>query len=139
MPLTSPPLIEVRDEGVSQGYVSTIDAVGAGVVASVSGNVGTLTISGGGGGALTVTETEVDFGTTPTRDKQFSVTDAGIGAASKILISESGKAATGRVAGDSQWDSIACAALPAAGSMTVYCVASPGPVVGKRKLQYVIG
>jgi hypothetical protein len=94
--------------------------------------------SGGGGGG-TVTEVEVDFGTTPVFDATFTITDAAItSSASKVVISESGKPATGRVAGDAQWDSILCSANPSAGSAAVYARANPGPVVGKRKLQYSV-
>jgi hypothetical protein len=93
--------------------------------------------AGGGGG--TVTEIEVDFGTKPTFNGRFSVTDAGVSGTSKVVVTESGKIATGRVAsGDAEWDSIISAALPAAGSFTLFCTAQPGPVVGKRKLQYSV-
>ena len=64
--------------------------------------------------------------------------DAGISGTSKVLIAESGKPATGRAAGDAQWDSIAVAAAPGVGSMAVYATAHPGPVVGKRTLHYMV-
>lgn len=83
-------------------------------------------------------EIEVDFGTAPVYDKAFTVVDATVSAASKILVSESGKAATGRVAGDAAFDSIAAAALPGSGQFTLYCTANPGPVVGRRILQYQV-
>lgn len=41
--------IEVQDEGTSQGRVRTINWVGAGVAATVSGSVATVTVSGGAG------------------------------------------------------------------------------------------
>lgn len=44
--------IEARDEGTSQGFVRTLDFVGAGVAASVSGSVATVTINGGAGGDI---------------------------------------------------------------------------------------
>lgn len=94
------------------------------------------TVSGGGG--ATWTEAEIDFGTTPRYEANFTITDASASATSKIAISESGKTATGRADGDSQWDSITLTALPASGSFTAYAVATPGPVVGKRKVQYSI-
>lgn len=87
--------------------------------------------------SLSVTETEVDFGTTPTTDKLFTITDAGVSSTSKIIIQESGKPATGRAAGDAQWDSITYAAYPGTGSFTVYAKAS-GSVVGKRKVEYMV-
>ena len=88
-------------------------------------------------GSLTITETEVDFGTTPTTDALFTITDAGVSATSKIIVQASGKPATGRVAGDDQWDSITYSANPGTGSFSVYAKAS-GSVVGKRKIHYTV-
>lgn len=130
--------VEVQDEGVSQGFVRALNFAGAGVSAAVSGSTGTVTIAGGGGGGASATEVEVDFGATPAWDALFTVTDAAVSGTSKIMIAESGKVATGRVLGDSQWDSISCAANPGAGSFSVYALAHPGPVVGKRTLIYTV-
>ena len=95
--------------------------------------------AGGGGGGGTWTEVEIDFGSTkPQYDAQFTITDAGVSSSSKLIVLESGKAATGRVLGDSQWDSIGLSANPGAGNFVVYAVANPGPVKGKRKIQYQI-
>lgn len=93
---------------------------------------------GPAGTGATITEVEVDFGTVPKYDANFVIVDALISATSKVTISESGKPAVGRVAGDSQWDSINIAANPGTGSMTIYCMAHPGPVAGRRKLQYQV-
>jgi hypothetical protein len=98
--------------------------------------VGT-TLNAAGGGGSTWTEAEVDF-LTPSYDYQFTVTDATVGVASKITVIPCGKAATGRTADDWQWDGITFAALPAVGSFTLYATAHPGPVVGKRKIQYSV-
>ena len=94
----------------------------------------TLNASGGGS---TWTEAEVDF-LTPSYDYQFTITDAAVDVASKITVIPCGKAATGRTADDWQWDGITFAALPAVGSFTLYAVAHPGPVIGKRKIQYSV-
>lgn len=141
LPATSQVGIQFQDEGVALGTPATADVVnfvGAGVVASRAVNTITVTISGGGGGSFAMTEVEVDFGSTPRFDAQFSIADGTVAPSSKVLIQESGKAATGRVTGDSQWDSIDVAALPAAGSFIAYCRADPGPVVGRRLLQYAV-
>jgi hypothetical protein len=97
---------------------------------------GTFAVPPGGSGSFAVTETEVDFGTTPVTDKTFTVTDASITGTSKIMVTESGSIGTGRVAsGDSLWDTISYSCVPAAGSFTLYARAS-GAVVGFRKLFY---
>lgn len=98
-------------------------------------------IAGGGGGGGTAdawTETEVDFGTTPVFDAQFTITDAAITSSSKINVLPCGKAATGRTADDWQFDGAVFAANPASGSATCYATFIPGPIVGKRKIQYLV-
>lgn len=90
-------------------------------------------------GSATWTEYEIDFGSTPTFDASFTVVDAAVSASSEIAVVQSGATATGRAAGDAQWDSIAYAAAPGAGQFTLYALAYPGPVVGKRKILYQVG
>ena len=43
MPIVPATRIEVRDEGATQGFVRTVDFVGAGVAATVSGTIATVT------------------------------------------------------------------------------------------------
>ena len=52
MPIIPANNVEVRDEGVSKGFVRTLDFVGASVVAAVVGTVGTVTVSAGGAGDI---------------------------------------------------------------------------------------
>lgn len=93
--------------------------------------------SGGGGGAWT--EVEVDFGSTPVYDAAFTITDAAITSPSvKVIVVPSGKPATGRTADDWQWDGGSFAANPGTGSAACYATFFPGPIVGKRKLQYQV-
>jgi hypothetical protein len=51
MSITNPSLIDIRDEGVSQGRVTALDFTGAGVAASVAGFVGTVNVPGSSGGS----------------------------------------------------------------------------------------
>lgn len=53
--------LQLKDEGVAQGAVRTLDCVGAGIACTRSGSTGTLTVAGGGGGGNFVAVT-VDFG-----------------------------------------------------------------------------
>jgi len=85
------------------------------------------------------TEYEIDFGTTPVYDATFTVTDATVTALTEVAVVQSGATATGRAAGDALFDAITYAAVPAAGSFTLYALAYPGPVVGKRKILYQVG
>jgi hypothetical protein len=67
------------------------------------------------------------------------VTDANCtSSALHVAVVQSSNVATGRTAGDLEWDQLLLSALPAAGSFTVTAMAFPGPVVGKRKIQYQI-
>lgn len=107
--------------------------------ANLTFSAGTLSASGGGGGSATWTEVEIDFGNTPIYDAIFTITDASISSTSKVVISPSGKPATGRTADDWQWDGATLSANPGTGTATCYAIFSPGPIVGRRKLQYQIG
>lgn len=127
----------IEDEGVAITQRSVLDFVGAGVTVTDTGAKTQVSIPGGGGASWT--EVEVDFGSTPVYEDSFTITDAGIGAGSVMQVLPCGKAATGRTADDWQWDSAMFAALPAAGSATVYAVFVPGPIVGKRMVQYSVG
>ncbi len=88
---------------------------------------------------LTVTEVELDFGSAPVDSMSFLVVDAAVTATSKITISQSGAAATGRDADESEMDPIAASATPGVGQVTVMCTALKGRVVGKYKFNYQIG
>ena len=91
-------------------------------------------------GAASWTEVEIDFGSLPVYDATFTITDAAItSSAVKVALVPCGKAATGRTADDWQWDGGTFVANPGTGSATCYATFSPGPIVGRRKLQYQIG
>lgn len=100
-----------------------------------------MQVPGGGSSppsSATWTELEVDFGSTPLFDTSFTITDASISASSKVIVVPSGKPATGRTADDWQWDGAVFAANPGSGSATCYALFSPGPIVGKRYIQYQV-
>lgn len=91
------------------------------------------------GGSAAWTEYEIDFGTTGVYDATFTVVDAAVGVTTEVAVVQSGATATSRAAGDALWDAITYAAVPAAGSFTLYALAHPGPVVGRRKILYQVG
>lgn len=84
------------------------------------------------------TETEVDFGTEPAWSATFTVTDALVSGASKIVCTPSGNPATGRVGNDLEWDNLLLGGIPGAGSFTLTALAMPGPIVGPRKVFYQV-
>ena len=133
-------LLETEVSGLSESIddrVAALLVAGSNITLTYNDVADTLTIATSGGAGASWTEAEVDF-LTPSYDYQFMVTDAAVGVASKITVIPCGKVATGRTADDWQWDGITFAALPAVGSFTLYAVAHPGPVIGKRKIQYSV-
>jgi hypothetical protein len=83
-------------------------------------------------------EVEVDFGTTPEWSKTFTITQAAVTGASKILVFPSGNPATDRVGDDASWDNLLLSAVAGAGEFNVTVMAVPGPVVGKRNIYYQV-
>lgn len=115
-----------------------------GWICTASGSPGTweaMNVPSGvfGGSGASWGEAEIDFGAQPVYSAEFTITDAGITATSKVTVLPSGKPATGRTADDWAWDGATFAANPGTGSATCYAVFTPGPIVGKRKIQYTIG
>lgn len=84
MGVHNPLPLEIRDEGVSQGFARAIDFVGAGVAAAVAGSVATVLIPGGSGGGLTYTELTQDLGTAR-RSGTFDITGLAGLTAGKIV------------------------------------------------------
>jgi hypothetical protein len=95
--------------------------------------VDTITISTTAG--VTITETEIDFGSLPVQGKKFTITQAGVLPASLVSVSPSGNVATDRVGDDYEWDSINFSAKPNTGTFTLTAYAS-GRIRGKRKILY---
>jgi len=135
----SPPQgIVIQDEGIAQGRARTLNCTGAGITCSVSAGTATINATGGSG-TFTVTEVELDFGSTATAYANFSVTDAAVTATSKLLWTQSGNTPTGGQTDDSEMDPVACSIRPATGSFTARCKAMDGPVRGKLKFWYSVG
>lgn len=91
-----PKILELRDEGVFKGKIGVLDAVGAGVTASVVGNVGTLTIPGGGGGGGSFTIVEANLGSSPAWRGLFTFADATVIKTSVITIMQAPGPYTGK-------------------------------------------
>ena len=124
----------VEDEGTPVTQRTNINFTGAGVSVADSGGKTTVTIAGGAG-SFSVTEAEVDFGTTAVKTKRFTITDAAITAASKIMVTPSGSVATGRVGNDWEWDAINFSALAGTGQFILTAFTNTY-VAGKRKIFY---
>lgn len=104
-----------------------------------TGATGPAGPTGPAGAGADWTAVEIDFGTTPVWDKTFTITDAAVTALSNVAAVTSSVTATGRVGNDAVWDSLVLSATPAAGSFELSAMAIPGPIVGRRVVQYQIG
>lgn len=92
----------------------------------------------GGGGGVTLTEVEIDFGSTPVTSKTFTITDAAVtGPTKNILVYTSPNVATGRAGNDWELDMPFFSALAGTGDFTL-SVIFHSHVVGKRKINYQI-
>ncbi len=90
-------------------------------------------------GGATWTSAEIDFGTAPAYSATFTIVDAEVSTSSKVVAVPDGATATGRVGNDWEWDGIVFACVPATGEFTLTALATPGPVVGRRKVYYQVG
>lgn len=106
---------------------------------ALTGKFDMIDVASGGGGSTTITSIEVDFGTTPTSYKTFNIIDSAVSASSSLIINQSGTPATGRPADESEMDPIIFAGKAASGSFTLIASTLNGPVVGKYKVNYIVG
>ena len=86
-----------------------------------------------------IAEVEIDFGAAALREKRFTITNAAVTAATKIVATQSGKAATGRSADENEMDYLHLRAVPGAGTFTLHAACLTGRVSGKFKVSYLIG
>jgi hypothetical protein len=93
----------------------------------------------GAGGSATITEIEIDFAGPAVRQKRFTITDAAIVPTSKITVSQSGRAATGRAADENEMDQLVFAAIPQTGTFILIASSQTGRVAGKYKANYMVG
>lgn len=136
MPLNNPPIL-IKNNGITQGAVNTINFIGS-VSATIAGNVAIINV-GGSGGSATITQVEVDFGSTPTYTYNFTINDIIVNATSHILVTQSGAAATGRNADENEMDPIIFSALPQNGKFILRANSLNGPLVGKYRVNYMVG
>ncbi len=86
-----------------------------------------------------ISEVEIDFGASAVREKRFTISNAAVTAATKIVATQSGKAATGRSADENEMDYLHLRAVPGAASFTLHAACLTGRVSGKFKVSYLIG
>ncbi len=112
---------------------------GTNITLTTNAGTDTITIDATGGGA-SVTETEVDFGSTPVGEiAAFTITDASVTGASIIMVCLSGAAPTGKDQDELEMDSFHMWALPGSGEFSLYMRPLEGYVADKFKVNYIVG
>ena len=110
---------------------------GTNVTITTDAGADSVTINASGG-SIVSGDVEFDFGTDPVWSGQFTITDAGISPSSILIVTPSG-AATGRHADDWQWDGASIGVVAGSGSAVCHVNFHPGPVVGPRAFNYLVG
>ena len=127
--------ITLQDEGVDQGRVQKLNCTGAGVTCSKSGAVGTINATGGSG-SFSISEAEIDFGNSEVFfDGVFTVVDASINSAHRLLVNQSGEAPTGKDEDENEMDALALRAVAGTGQFTLYVTCHEG-CHGTFKINY---
>lgn len=101
-----------------------------------AGIVNGLSVSGSGG-SFNATSIEIDVGQIPIYTSTINIIDSSIISTSKILVWQDGLAST-MYSDDPSMDNILCTTVAKSGSFDLFISAVPGPIVGKRKINYVI-
>lgn len=114
-----------------QGATGAQGPIGFTGVQGVTGPAGT--------NATIFYEIEIDFGSIPQQTKTFLITDSNVFSTSKIIVCQSGKAATGRQADENEMDPLLCSATPFNGSFILIVSALRGSITGKYKINYIVG
>jgi hypothetical protein len=135
--------ITTQDEGSTLSTtVTTLNFVGAGVVATGAGATTTVTIAGGGGGSSAFTLIEKDLGTNPRRAGKFTVTGlAGLTITKPVNMFQAVGPYTnkGTLADEAEMDGLIVKAIvTAADTITAYWNSATA-VRGNFKFNYLVG
>lgn len=90
------------------------------------------------GGTSSYSQAEIDFGEKPIFSAEFEIFDPAVTTSSTIVVLPTSLTATGRVGNDAAWDQLVMSAAPNTGSFTLSVTLVPGPVVGRRIIQYQV-
>jgi len=98
----------------------------------------------GGGGSASITQTEVDFGSTPLRFKEFTITDAGVSPASQIISTIAYESTTGEPAGytdnaEEMNEECHMSCKAGSGQFTLLTTSEHKVLHGKLKINYLVG
>jgi hypothetical protein len=69
----------------------------------------------------------------------FTITNASVTTSSKIMVVQSGAAATGRQSDENEMDPLIFSAVAGTGQFTLYANSTSGPVYGLYNIYYMLG
>lgn len=91
-------------------------------------------------GGVDVKQTEIDFGSTPISDKEFTITDASVTGTSQIVVSVAYENTTNNTADEVVATGLmVTAGKPTSGSFTLTAWSNTDLLVGKYKVNYIVG
>lgn len=127
----------VQDEGTPLTARSTINFVGAGVTATDSGSVTTVTIPGGGGGGITVTRATITVPANTVGEYTATVVDGSATGTSKVQCQIAINTAIDQN-GPDEVGNMSVYALPGTGSIAFTLTKSTGFFVGPFYVDYFL-
>lgn len=87
-----------------------------------------------------ISQTEIDFGTTPVSEESFTVIDVTVSASSQIIAQIAYEAPTGKDLDEIEMDDIQLRCQPDVGLFTIYARAADGSYLAdKFKVNYLVG
>lgn len=89
--------------------------------------------------SVNVKQTEVDFGTTPLAEAEFTVSDADVSASSQIIGGIAYEAPTGKDLDELEMDAIDVKFQPGSGEFIVRLTGLNGYLADKFKVNYLVG
>ena len=98
-----------------------------------------VTIAATGGGSADIKQTEIDFGSTPVSEASFTVVDAGVSGSSQLTGQVAYEAPTGKDLDEVEMDAFHLSFGPGSGQFTLFIQSLEGLVIGKFKINYLIG
>lgn len=91
-------------------------------------------------GTVNISQTEVDFGSTPVGDATFTVTDAAVTDSSQLMAQVAYEAPTGKDLDEIEMDNLQIRCAPGSGSFDMFINTADGSYLAdKFKINYLVG
>ena len=112
----------------------------AGTNITLTSSANTVKIDASGGGSASITEVEIDLGTTPVYEGDINIVDAGVSTTSQILAQVLYKAPTGKDLDEIEMDNFNLKCEPLAGSFNLKIRSEDGSYLADKFLTgYLVG